>query len=340
MNKWEKVLEPIDKNKKFWIKCVIAAGLVLVIAVIVDTWNVQGEEIKYVNLTYICDIIIALSTAVLGTFLLNIIYNLSESHKISAISKVSYENLLPDLLNSLEKFNGRYRKDESITVELHKYDSNSNKNKDFYKIILEYQYTTIISNLKELEFKFCRIYNGSVKEFTGGLNDDYMKCDFIWGVDEREFEAGVIGDDDYWVSQLIIGDNQIYNIDQYRKVITPSDTSTTNRIIVYSIPVVSLKNIDIAKPIQLSYCISLPLEKEDILLLTHELPTEKAKVIFDYTEVKDEIVVYGMPVTGTISPFELEEGADTKIKYVISGWILPKQGYIFGWWKKQNNGTI
>ena len=42
---------------------------------------------------------------------------------------------------------------------------------------------------------------------------------------------------------------------------------------------------------------------------------------------------YRIPITGTISPVvpaDMEEGI---IQYVISGWILPKQGYIFGWWK-------
>ena len=86
--------------------------------------------------------------------------------------------------------------------------------------------------------------------------------------------------------------------------------------------------------VQLSYRVTLPLEKEDVLLITHELPTEKAKIVFDYTEVREEISVYGIPVTGTIEPLEPEKDNDSKIKYVISGWILPKQGYVFGWWKK------
>lgn len=332
MNKWKKIIEPIDKNKEFWAICVVIAAIVLVLAVIGDTWNMQGGKDINVLLTYVCDIVIALSTTVLGTFLLNIIYNLAESHKISAISKVSYENLLPDILNALEKFNGRYRKNESVTIELHKYDQEKKKN--FYRIKMEYQYTTVISDLKELEFEFCRIYDGSVKEFTGGINDNYIKCDFIWGVDERNFERGVIEDNDYGVSQLIIGDNQIDSIESYRKVITSNSILMNNRIITYSIPIANLKNIDARKPIQLSYCISLPLEKEDVLLLTHELPTEKAKVIFNYAEVKEEVSVYGMPITGTIAPFEVEEEEDSKIKYVISGWILPKQGYVFGWWRK------
>lgn len=128
MNKWKQIVEPIDKNKKFWTICVVIAAVILMIAIMGDTWNVQGGKVKNINLTYICDIVIALSTTVLGTFLLNIIYNLAESHKISAISKVSYENLLPDILNALEKFNGRYRKNESVTIELHKYDQEKNKN--------------------------------------------------------------------------------------------------------------------------------------------------------------------------------------------------------------------
>lgn len=332
MNKWKQIVEPIDKNKKFWTICVVIAAVILMIAIMGDTWNVQGGKVKNINLTYICDIVIALSTTVLGTFLLNIIYNLAESHKISAISKVSYENLLPDILNALEKFNGRYRKNESVTIELHKYDQEKNKN--FYKIKMEYQYTTIISDLKELEFKFCRIRDGSVKEFTGGISDDYIKCDFVWGVDERNFEKGVIEDDDYCVSELIIGDNQIDNIESYRKIITSNSTSMNNKIISYTVPITDLNEIDANKPIQLSYCISLPLEKEDVLILTHELPTEQAKVIFDYGEVKEEVSVYGMAITGTIAPFEVEEEEESKIKYIISGWILPKQGYVFGWWRK------
>lgn len=332
MNKWVDILKPVDKNKKFWAKCVFISAVILVAAVGINTWNTQDSSKVINELKYICDIVIALTTTVLATFLLNIIYNLAESRKINAIATVSYEGLLPDLLKSLEKFKGRYRKNESVLVELHKYDDVGKK--DFYKVVFEYQYATNLKNLKELQFKFYRIYDGNINDFSGGLNEQYLTCDFIWGVDESGFQPNIINDADYTISQLIIGNNQISDLTQYRKLSTFDAKSIKNRIVSYNIPLSKLQNINKNELVQLSYRVTLPLEKEDVLLITHELPTEKAKIVFDYTEVREEISVYGIPVTGTIEPLEPEKDNDSKIKYVISGWILPKQGYVFGWWKK------
>lgn len=332
MNKWVNILKPVDKNKKFWITCVVIATIILTVTVGIDTWNAQNSDTVITELKYICDIVIALTTTVLATFLLNIIYNLAESHKINAISAVAYEGLLPDLLKSLEKFRGRYRKNESVLVELHKY-SNVEK-KDFYKVVFEYQYATNLKGLKELQFKFYRIHDGNINDFSGGLNDQYLTCDFIWGVDESAFRPNVINDDDYTISQLIVGNNQISDLTNYRNLTVFYGKNKKNSVISYNIPINKLQNIDKNELVQLSYRVVLPLEKEDVLLITHELPTEKAKIVFDYTEVREEISVYGIPVTGTIEPLEPEKDDDSKIKYVISKWILPKQGYVFGWWKK------
>ena len=330
-NKWEKVLKPIDKNKKFWFICVVISTIVLLAAVIGDTWNSQGGDIRWIWLSYVCDTVNALSTAVLGTFLLNIIYSYSEANKINEISKVSYETLLPDLLQALERFKGRYRKNESIIITLHKYPEE--KKKDFFKLILEYQYLTNILDLRQLKFSFYRIKDHNITDFTGGLKDDHIVCDFIWGVDERGFEKDVISDDDYSVSQLIIGENQV-DIEKYRNIVHLDNLQSNDNIITYNVPVKDLRNVNTNLPIQLSYRVVLPLQKEDFLLVTHELPTENAKISFNYAQVDDEVTIYGMPITGTIEPLEPSEDDNCNITYVISGWVLPKQGYVFGWWKK------
>lgn len=326
MNKWEKVLTPLDKNKRFWGICVCISVCILIVATAINTWNDNSEEIILLN--YICDIIIALSTAILGTFALNIIYNLAEYHKIKEISKVSYEDLLPDLLTSLEQFNGRFRKDESILVKLSKYNEFAKRN--FYKIILEYQYTTNLSNLENLKFVFYRECNNNVNKFTGGLNSDHILYDFMWGVDESGFSPNIIKNKDYNISQLVVGENTISNINEYRTISKNGEYT----IISYNIPISDLNNINKEKSIQLSYCVTLPLTREDLLLITHEMPTRNAKITFDFTEVKSEVDVYGIPITGTISPIAPNEDEDNRITYIISGWILPKQGYIFSWWNK------
>lgn len=325
MSKWEKILVPLDKNKRFWSICVGISACILIIATAVNTWNDSSKEI--ILLSYICDIIIALATAILGTFALNIIYNLAECHKITEISKVSYEDLLPDLLTSLEKFNGRFRKDESILVKLDKY--NETIKKDFYKVILEYQYTTNLLGLENLKFVFYRDFS-NINKYIGGLNSEHIICDFMWGVDESGFSPNKIKNNDYNISELIIGENTISNISQYRTISKKGDCT----IISYNIPISELNNINKKKTIQLSYRVTVPLVKEDLLVITHEMPTQNAKITFDYSNIKNEIDVYGMPITGTIAPISPNEDEDNKITYIISGWILPKQGYIFGWWKK------
>lgn len=323
MDKWKRILTPIDKNKHFWGICVFIASFLLIISVIINTFNNLSTTTN-LYISYTCDIVITLSTTVLGTFLLNIIYNISEMRKINAISTVSYGDLLPDLLGALEKFNGRYRKEENIYVTISPY-TDVTKNA-FYKITIRYQYQTNIDCIQHLVFQFNRRRN-NVNDYTGGIHDDYIMNEFVWGIDESSFPNDVISENDYKVSQVIIGNHNISNIQDCRKV------SDTNNQIKYSIELSSIIGLNKTDPVSLNYQVEFPLEINDLLLVTHEFPTQNCSLTLNYSAIKDTAVIYGMPITGTISPVvpaDMEEGI---IQYVISGWILPKQGYIFGWWK-------
>lgn len=330
MDNWKNKLTPLDKNKKFWGWCVAISVVLLVIIIAIDTWN-DGCSPSIGWLNYVCNISESLVTAVLGVFLLNIVYNLSEIHTITKISEVSYGDMLPLILSSLEKYDGRYRKDENIHVKISKY--HDKKKDNYFRITLQYQYLTNVSHLSEFKFLFIRT-KSNVNDVTTGIRDNYVNCDFLWGNDETAFPDSNIQDGDYCLRNLIIAGTPIVNLQSYKIVQNSLDDSRVE--ISYNIPINLVSTISSASEVQLTYRVEFPLCKEDILLITHEFPTQNAQIIFDDSEVADQITVYSMPITGiseAVSPNcsspELHD-----ISYSISGWIMPKQSYFFGWWKK------
>lgn len=77
------------------------------------------------------------------------------------------------------------------------------------------------------------------------------------------------------------------------------------------------------------------MESESILSITHELPTKGAEIRFDYSGIGDDIDVYCMPITGSTStPRITYSNRPHLLVYKYAGWLMPKNGYVFAWWKK------
>jgi hypothetical protein len=51
------------------------------------------------------------------------------------------------------------------------------------------------------------------------------------------------------------------------------------------------------------------------------------------TLLYEEVKPYGIPVTGIKTP-PLDIYNEKEIFFSYNGWIMPKMGYIFAWWRK------
>ena len=328
---FKELLQPIDGNKKYWRRWVCWSLFLLIVVV-----GLKHAVFETSIWEIIFSIFIPLLTVVLGACLLNIIYNKAEGKKIQAISDVSYDDLLPNLLDSLSAIGGKYRKDEIIHIKIEKYPPHVTMKNDLYKLEIDYQYKTMFKNQSYdyIEFMFKRLFNQqNINEFTGGKNRALLKYDFYWGMDESGFPQNSVTDADYVLSQLMIDNTAIPNADLNRHVETGN--SKDYQTINYYVPLENLDAFDRSKEYALSYTITMPIEKESIILITHELPTCGGEVTFDYATLENEISVYGLPMTGLERPTSPYNSAGVpKIKYRYTNWILPKQGYVFSWWEK------
>jgi len=325
MEDWKRILQPIDRDKLFWTLLVVISVAILTGVTKLKANNIGND---YVLMLY--DIITPLTIAVLGSFFLNIVYKVSEFQKLKKISSVAYDDLLPSLLDSLDKLNGKYRKDAIISATISKYSNP--KKEGLYQLVIEYNYKTIFKNSRYMEFMFKRLFEDDFSEFTNSNNNEFLKYDAIFGMDERAFPKDQAFDTDYALRELMIDSTPFFDAKLGRNVKSDTKYNTISYRVDLSNILLESKEV---KEYSVRYVITMPVGKEDVHLIQHDFPTHKGEVSFDYTDIKDEINVYGIPVTGSVeSKSPDNSSARAKLTYGCSGWILPKQGYIFSWRKK------
>jgi len=329
LDKCREALKPMDKDSKLWYWWVGISFILVVITVVLKV-----NEVFYEHLASTYDITITVLVAVLTAFLLNVIHKRDETKKIKDISNVSkvYEDLLPNFLYDLGRLDGKYRKDERIDIKIRKYDDA--KSQYFYKLEIGYEYKTTFKNSDCIKFMFKRHSDGNIDKFTGGINEELLGYDFFWGMDESGFPQNILTNEDYILQKLMIDTKKIDNSEVERKkdiVLNDNGDTTINYILFFENPHEFRKTAEHS----ISYKIIMPIQKEDMLKVTHYLPTFKATVSFDFTETKDEITAYGIPSTGLAEATSPDNSTgEAEITYKCDVWILPNQGYTFCWWGK------
>ena len=335
--KWNSLFDE-PNGQRGW-KWIIGFSVLFIIIIIVLKLKVPFFSKNDVAVIII-DTLVTMTTGIIGASLLNIFYKAYESKKLNQIKSIKYDDMLVDLFKVLEHAEGKYRKDEHITLTFDTFHKEGKTVKELLQVEIKYEFKTV---LKQDSFS-CYYYRSlrkanpdnpegeNIGNFTTGMEDRLMKCEFYWMNDECDcFPLDTVTDSDYSIYDAYIDD---YDFNQ--QSITPViKEKQEGKEIVYT-----LKYPDDKKKLNLSvehtigFTASFPMESESILFLTHEFPTENTRVEIDYTKFVNDLYLYIIPVTGAIHVQGSPGKSEGKEYYTYKGWMLPKSGYIVAWWDK------
>ena len=330
-NKWESIFEE-SKSSKTWTWCIIISVFVIIAIIVIRTLDCFDPT----NLvaSAIIDTFLSVATGVLGAAILNITYRAYENNKLSMIKSISFNGMLVDFFKSLEKINGKDRRDEKINLKFREFkDKEENVVPDLLDVQLSYTFKT---KLRRRFFK-CSIkrilkqedVSEELPEYTGGISGALSEYEFYWANDETGgFPPNVVSNDSYRIYDVFIDDEKLE-----KKMIITNENGIVSIEYEFSLPTNS--SCDLNKYHLLRFSVRLPMECESILFLTHEYPTKDTEVTIDYSYLQNDISVYTMAITGAI-PVKNQAITDNGVdRYTHKGWLLPKSGYVVSWWAQK-----
>ena len=327
-NKWSNIFEE-SKSSKTWTYCIIASITIVISVIIVRIFNLVDSSNLVANV--IIDTLLSVVTGVLGAAILNITYRAYENHKLSLIKSISFGGMLAEFFQSLEKIQGKDRRDEKIVMKFREYeDENKNVIPELFDVVLSYSFKT---KLRKNYFK-CSIKRilkqedvaNELPEYTGGISGAFCDYEFYWANDESgAFPQDVVKDNSYKIYDAFIDDEklepEVDSHEEFGKV-----------LMEYKFSLPKGCRCDLTSYHTIKFSVKLPMERESILFLTHEYPTKDTEVTIDYSLVQKQISVYTMAITGAI-PVKQQTITDNGVDcYTHKGWILPKSGYVVSWW--------
>lgn len=338
-DEWNKIFES-SKTPKVWGICILLSAIAIIVMTYIS--NTEENEPLYNTMKKAApEIITAISTGILGAASLNLVYREHDNKKFQLIKSLDYDDLLSSFFQCLHELNGKIRYDEEIEVKFLEFQNAEGKETDsLYKIRISYKYKTFLEN-DFIKFRFERINDNAnnindnannindnrvnMLKYSSGLNNELLEYEFFWGNDETDFEYDGITNEDYKVYDVFIGEHKEDLIIEY------SQKSPSVLEYIYKLPLTEKveRNIEY---IPIRYVVELPMERESVLFLTHELPTKDVSVIIDYSDIEEKTNIYTIPVTGAIPIRKHDSQEKGKEIYEYTGWILPKAGYVISWW--------
>lgn len=270
-------------------------------------------------------ILVSLGTSLAAALLYNRMLEDYEDKKLRELRNITNYDFLTKLLNDLKKFNHTYAEDWHVNIKLTTMDSDINDaiRDNFYKCTISYSYKKNIKTNK-IKMIFYRIFNENDIDDIPKHIDLANEYEFYWIMDERKWPR-VVDNSSYSISNLIVNTN----------------SATLNRKID-SNEIIYNANIKDIKPIangseyfDISFDAKFLVEKADTIKISLDVPTKNARIVFDYSNIKEEIVTYGMEsISFTDNPIMKEE--DDAWKFVYNDWLMPKNSFVFCWWKKND----
>lgn len=276
---------------------------------------------------YISNVLFSVGTSILAALLFSYFYKIKSNRSIREIKEMCEIGLVNEWLSEIARFKGRYRRQENLKIILSKH---TKTDKLIFICQANYDYHCKLLTPK-IQISFYRYTDEKhLSEYTNS-SDELLTNEFYWAMNEADFPSDSVTQEDYCLIGSILCNGQ--QIDCERKTREKEDSQE----IVYKCQIPD--NISLEEEVHLMYEVQFPVEKEDILFFTHEFPTLKATIEFDYRDIGEDINVFPLPVTGVTPPSPHGNGNEKKIyikKFSHEGWLYPKQGFVFAWWLKGN----
>lgn len=331
-DKWKAIFNK-PQSSFIWTLCIVGS-LIAIVAVRIFIYGHEDatEEKKIISsIVYavLPDIVNAIASGLLGAAMLNLVYREYENRKIRLIESLAYNDMLAGLFAALDKIKGKARFDENIQLSMEKYkDENGKQIQELILIRIKYKFYTYLRE-NSIKCIFDRIQGSdNVGDYTAGVNEELLKYEFYWGNDETGFPLGIVNNNSYKIYDVSIGTcrenlEMTHNTEKFG-----ADKSRES----YKFSIPEDEGINIKEKQMIMFTVEFPMERESILMLTHELPTENVVVDIDYSNIMDDFYVYSLPVSGSIPVKKHFSEQPGKLSFDYNGWLMPKAGYIISWW--------
>ena len=256
-------------------------------------------------------------TNILAAIIFTYFYRARESRRFDILSGISQPELMKEVLKDISHYRGIYCENHDVYVKLRKHPNG--KNMLMCDLTYKYKKSSIERSTK---FTVYRIINDNDKDKDDLplISDECLKNEFVWYNDETDFDNAV-NISDYSISDLMIGKT---NYELKRAV------NNSGAVITYSCDI----NVTPPEMAFVTYKVSIPVELQSMITVTAEFPTNGGGITFDYSDLSNELVVSAFSRTGIKSnPVDLSSENGLK-RFHHADWLLPKDGYVFSWWKK------
>ena len=261
-------------------------------------------------------------TNILAAMIFARFYSKKESNRVSAIKDLSQPDFMKEVLMDIAHYKGIYCEDHDVYVKLRRQSNNCN----ILICELTYKYKKSLIN-KDVNFTIYRITKETDHQKIPLIADECLKNEFVWYNDETDFD-GIVDETEnaskYTVSDLVIDGKPITNLPRFE--------NNSKDIITYSYTLEKEpKSMSL-----ITFKVTLPIEFESAITITAEFPSNRGEIVFDYSEIKNDIALASFSRTGIKSnPVDFGDKNGIR-KFQHNGWLLPKDGYVFSWWKKAN----
>jgi len=246
--------------------------------------------------------------------LFSFFYKKKIDDRISTIQSLAQPGFLTEIFHDISHYRGIYCKDHRVNARLIKHSSRD----DIILCELTYSYHKSQIN-KVISAVIYRAHNSKDLDDCPLLSEICLENEFVWY--NLEEDMGIkIEDEEYKAGSLIIGNEK----KDFKREI-----SIDKKTITFSCALDKDPDPDSF----ITYKITIPLEAESAITITAEFPSNHGEVNFDYTSMKDNISVCTFPKAGLRqNPVAIYDEGVIRCRH--DGWLLPKDGYTFAWWKK------
>ena len=280
--------------------------------------NAKKEEAEFFT-----NLLLSVIASVLGAVAVTFIYTIKEPKKLKKILLLARKDFILEFLKECEYYSNRYCENYNTIIKLEKH----NEYESYFSCRLEYNYKKILRSRRILmRIDRIREHYKQVNE-EKEKNDLYIEHEFYWKLDERAISED-FSSRSYVVKNLFINKKHQIKINRF------DDEKSGSTSFEGYIP----NGISLREPVELSYVVRFPIEAESAIDIVYELPTKGAKLKFDYSSVKDDIDVYSKIFissrNGPTPIIDDEEVECHEKEFQYDGWLMPKNGCYFVWWRK------
>ena len=233
--------------------------------------------------------------------------------KLYALRSLAPREYLQSIVSELAEFRGQHCENYYARVRLSRYPQSD----QLFVCKIHYEYLREVSGGSR-QFTFRRIRPNRAA-YPPDHTPDYLNDFFDWENDERDFPAADGLEEAYRVDGFAINGQQI----DLERHATDTRVTFTARVPTHGTLV------------KIEFTVTFPIESESVLTVTNEYPTKNMTVEFDFEDVRSYMREPHAQLlfTNTTKVNKISD-SPTSLKYTHQGWVSPKNGVAFVWWRQ------